>query len=334
MSDIEELPGLGHNFPPDEPETPEQRLAKIDPERLVVVETAEIPTLLDLHYPDLKARAAEMLAACQKWQADHKTPSGGIIDVKDDAENAALADFMRQADDFMKEADEARRRVKLQVHNAVLAIDGYFRGGQMEPIADIRGVTRIVSGKKYPPGIGTMQFAMSSYLDAKAARERQEREAAARAAEIDARRRADEARRLADEERHRIALLRDEGIAPETAQEIAQAETDRASAEADTARASSALIGSYAGASTSALVRQQTATGTTVSVRETWDVDEETIDMKALCRAVVDGTAPVTFVTANLRSIRDAIRAKISPLRECPGLVIRATSSAIRRGPR
>ena len=365
MSDIEELHGLGHNMPPDEPETPEQRLAKIDPERLVVVETAEIPTLLDLHYPDLKARAAEMLAACRQWQADHKTPAGGIIDVKDDEENGRLGDLIRQLDDFTNEADEARKRVKLRVYEAGLQIDGWFKGGLADPVADIRGVTRTVGGKRYAPGPGTMQFAQTKYLTDKAERERQAREAAAAAAAREAQRKADEARRLAQEEAQRIAALQAEGAAAEEAQEIAQAETDQAAAAADAAQASSALIGSFATEPASALVRQQTATGTTVGLAGRWTF--EVTDLPALCLAVgasaltkeefvnkvaaaslvgvaaarailqaaaqvltQGGSIPATFIATDDKNIRAAITARTAPLRQAPGLRIYQEQSARR----
>ena len=323
-------PNIGHNNPPEP--TIEERLLDIDPENLLVIPPVQFQDLFAIHYPDLAYRARQMLLQCQKWQADHKTAAGGWIDVKDDAENAELALLIMQLDDFFQEVEETRTRVKAKVREAGTQIDNWFARGLAEPVVEVRGVTRNVSGKRYAPGPGTMQFAQTAYLNAKLERERLAREAAARAAQIEADRKAAEARRLADEERLRIAALESEGVASNEAQQIAEAETDQAAGQADAAQTASALIESYASAPASALVRQHTATGTTVGLRQTWDVDDTAIDMMALCKGVVAGTVPVTFVTANLQAIRAAIKAKISPLRECPGLTIKATASATRRG--
>jgi hypothetical protein len=365
LTDREPRLGIGGNSPPEEIETDEQRLVRIDPEKLVVIEPAELPALFTLHYPDLKDRAAAMLAACQKWQAAHKGPTCGIIDVKDDEENGQLGDLIRQLDDFTGEVDEARKRVKLRVFEAGKQIDGWFNGTLADPVAEIRGVTRTVSGKRYPPGPGTMQFAQTKYLTDKAERERQAREAAAQAAAREAKRKEDEARRLAQEEAQRIADLQAEGAAAEEAQEIAQYETDQAAAAADAARASSSLIGAFAEEPASALVRQQTATGTTVGLAGRWTF--EVVDLPALClavgaagltredlvnrvaaasmigvagvRAVLQATAqvltqggaiPPTFIATDDKNIRAALTARTAPLRQAPGLRIYQEQSARR----
>lgn len=329
--------GIGGNQPPEPLEaeqTEEQRLLRIDPEHLVIVEPGKLPALFALHYPVLAERGAELLERCQQWQKDHKTPRGGLTDIKDDAENAALADFIVMLDDFAAEVREAHKKVKGDVYHAGQQIDGWFTRGLADPVMDIRGVTRTVSGRKYPPEPGTMQFAQTQYLAAKAGRERKVREDAAREAAAEAKRKADAARQAAEEEAARATQLEQVGMAPEEAREIAAIETDQFAAEADRAQQTSALVGSFATERLTAMVRSHTATGTTVGLRETWDFDETQVDMKALCRGVVEGTVPVTFVTVVSQTVRQAIRARINPLRECPGLVISATASAARRSAR
>jgi hypothetical protein len=367
---------IGSNYPPEpmaepEPESDEERLLGIDPENLVRVPPAELPELFRIHYPDLAARAVEMKAMVDKWQADHKTAAGGWVEIRDDDENAAVAEIMNQADDFAAEVDETRKRVKLDVYEAGLKIDGYFTRGLAEPVMEIRGVARTVSGKRVPPGPGTMQFAMTAYEVAKVARETQRRLLAAQAAQRIADQKAEDARTLAAAERQRIADMEAEGVAPEEAQEIAQAETDTAAAEADAAEESSALVGSYTSASTNELARQRTATGTTIGLSGKWTfaVNEPggMIDLclavgapalmresfiqrvaaasligQAGAKAVLEAAAkvlmpngaaiPATFVTTDDKNIRAAITARTSPLREAPGLRIYQEQSARRRG--
>ena len=363
--DLDPRLGIGGNAPPPDELTDEQRLLGIDPERLLVDEPAELPKLVALHYPDLKARGDELLAACQKWQADHKGPAGRLIDIADDQENARLADEIRQYDDFMAEVDEARKRIKLKVYEAGQQIDGWFKGGLADPVADIRGVSRTVSGKRYPPGPGTMQWAQTKYLTDKAERERREREAAAAAAAAEARRKAEEARALAEQERLRIAALEAQGATSEEAEEQVRYETDQAAADADNAMATSALIGAHAAEPATALVRQHTASGTTIGLGGRWTF--EVTDMAALCLAVgapalaredfinrvaaasmigdagtkavlqaamqvltQNGALPPTLLTTDDKNIRAAITARTAPLREAPGLRIFQEQSARR----
>lgn len=366
----------GANFPPEpmvepEPESDEERLLAVDPENLVRVAPNDLPALFLLHYPDLAERAAEMKQMVEKWQADHKTAAGGWKPVADDDENADVALLMKQIDDFAAEVDETRKRVKLDVYEAGLRIDGYFTRGLAEPVMEVRGVTRTVSGKRYPPGPGSMQFAMTSYLIDKAARETQQRLLAAQAAQRIADQKVDDARKLAAAENQRIADLQAEGVAPEEAQEIAQAETDTAAAEADAAEVSSALIGSYTSASTNELVRQRTAAGPTIGLGGKWTFEVNDpggmIDLclavgapalmresfiqkvaaaslvgQAGAKAVLEAAAkvlmpngvsvPATFVTTDDKNIRAAITARTAPMRECPGLRVYQEQSARRRG--
>jgi hypothetical protein len=360
----------GGNFPPEaiEGETPEQRLARINPEGLLVIDPKELPELFSVHYPALVERARELNEVCQQWQDDHRTRAGAWEDIADDAENAALADLIRQLDDFAKEVDETRKKVKVNVYEAVLHIDGWFTRGLSDPVMEVRGLPRMVSGKRIQPGMWTMQWAQTQYLVAKADRERREKEAAAAEAAKIARQKEQEARELAAAEAKRIAELEQQGISKEEATEIAQVDTDQAAAAADSARATSSLIGSLASQSDSALVRQHTAMGTTVGLRGKWDFEVTNImhlcaaigapllmddafvrdvavgsmigpaaareAMKAAAKLLMpNGQAiPASFVTTDDKNIRAAITARTAPLREALGLRIFQAVSAQRRG--
>lgn len=364
--------GVGGNNPPEllpDDQTEEQRLLAIDPEQLVKVDPERLPEFFRLHYPALEERAAELLERCRQWQADHKTTKGGLVEIKDDAENNALADFIIMIDDFAKEVEEARKRVKQDVYTAGLQIDGWFTRGLAEPVMGIRGVTRIVGGRKYPPEPGSMQFAQTAYLNAKVEKDRQDRLAAAAAAAADAIRKADIARQAAEEESSRAKALEGAGLAPEEAQAVAEVATDRAAEAADSARQTSALIGQFAAERPAAMARTHTATGTTLGLRETYEF--EVTSLGALCLAVgapklhdldlqrrvaaasqIGPTAvsavlsalvgvlvpgepvPASFVAPDATAINQAIRRKVAPMRECPGIVIRSVASAARRSAR
>jgi hypothetical protein len=363
----DESVGIGHNNPPEDHDP----LLDIDPTKLVVVEPNNLPALFDLHYPSLKERGAELLGRAVQWQQEHMTSAGGIIDLADDDENAEVADLMQFFDEYAQEVEGVRKAVKQQVYEAGLKIDGYFTRGLAEPVMEVRGVTRTVSGKRYPPGPGTLQFAQTAFLVEKEKRESQRRLLAAQAAQREADQKAEDARKLAAAEKQRIADLEAEGVAPEEAQEIAQAETDTAAAAADAAEESSALIGSYTTASTNEMVRQRTATGTTIGLTGKWTFEvNEPGGMIDLClavgapalmresfiqkvaaasligqagaKAVLEAAAkvlmpnmaaiPASFVTTDNKNINAAITARTSPMRECPGLRVYQEQSARRRG--
>ena len=363
---------IGGNSPPSpiEGETEDDYLLRVDPEKLVVIEPDRLPALFAIHYPLLAARAVELLERCAQWRADHTTVKGGVVDIKGDAENAALADFIVQLDDFAKEVDEARKRVKLSVYNAGLQIDGWFTRGLSDPVMDIRGVTRTVSGKRYAPGPGTMQYLQSAYLNDKAERERLNRERIAKEAQEEADRKAEDARIAAQQEADRTKALQATGLDAEDAQALAEVSTDRAAEAADAAQQRSALIGSYAAEPARQVVRQHTASGTSIGLGGRWTF--EVTSMTDLCLAVAGpallradlhervaaaalmgqgavgavlsalaqilvpnvGAVPVGFLTTDDKVIRAAITARTTPLRECPGLRIYQDLSAQRRGAR
>jgi len=318
--DVEPAGGLGHNNPPEP--TLEERLAGIDPTNLLVIKLDDMPALFAAQYPGLVDRSAEFVAGVARWREAHDE---GRKPIANDEENAALSDWMRQMADFAGttgEVEEARKAVKRSIFEAGKIIDAWFRG-LADPIIAAVGPSRGAP-------IGTLQYAQTAYLLAKEARERAERERLAAEAQAEADRQAKIARDLAEQEAARAAALAEKGIDHDTAQEVAERQTDRAYSDAsiamDTAHAAAAATTVPA----QDLVRQRSQLGTTTSLQKTWEA--EVTDMRALARAVADGTAPVTFITANLSTINNAARQKVAPMRECPGIVYRQVPAARRTG--
>lgn len=282
----------------DAPSSGHNRLRGINPEKLLVVEAEEIQPLLELQYAELWLRGKALAARVTAWQERHKD---GAVPIADEAEHAHLADMMQQLRDFAGddgEADTARKKVKIGPWEACKVIDAAFAQIR-EPILAALGL-----GKR--PAVGTMQYAQTEFLLAKAAKVQAAREAVAREAQAEAQRLADGARSADDEDL-------------DAAVDLAMAGEERA-----------AVIAADAQAPIREMARTRTAMGTTSTLTGTWDFDADHVDMKALCRAVADGVVPVTFVTVDGAAIRHAIRAKVSPLRECPGLSIKQTFAARR----
>lgn len=318
--DIEPVAGLGHNQPPEP--TREERLAGIDPTNLLVVALDDLPDLLALQFKALADRSQEFVAGIARWNEDH---DGGKKPIADDAENAILSDWLRQLADFAGadgEADTARKSVKRVIFEAGKIIDGWF-GTLRDPI-----IAAIGPARNAP--LGTLQRMQTDYLAAKADRARLEQERIAREAKIEADKLAAEARKLADEEEARVKALVAGGVEKGDAEAATIARTDDAYATAASAadRAEAAFAG--IGSAPQAAARQRTALGTTVGLAMVWEA--EVVDVMALAKAVAAGTAPVTFLTANLPAINAAVKQKVAPLRDCPGVNIRQVPAARRTG--
>jgi hypothetical protein len=120
------------------------------------------------------------------------------------------------------------------------------------------------------------------------------------------------------------------GIEKGDAEAATAARTDDAYATA--ANAMNQAEAAFAGIGTApqAAARQRTALGTTTGLQMTWEA--EVVDVRALAKAVAAGTAPVTFLTANVSAINAAVRQKVAPLRDCPGVNIRQVAAARRTG--
>lgn len=141
--------------------------------------------------------------------------------------------------------------------------------------------------------------------------------------------RADLKRREEAAERARLAKLAEETAAKAlAAAQVANApvdvvetaiEAEVAAAEAQAAAAAPAVD----------LTRTRSALGVTTSQSERWDYRVE--DLKALCAAVVAGTAPITFIQVNDAAIKQAIKGK-NGMRTVPGLEIFPDYKLNRRG--
>jgi hypothetical protein len=308
--------GIGANMPPEE--TPLE--APADPEHLLRVTAADLGALVEKQYAPLWARNAEIKRDAKAWLADH---DGGSKPIADDTENNALSDQMRQLDDHVKEIEEARKKVSEPLHAAWKAAIAAF-APLADPLQAIRGVGR-------QPPANTMQFMQTAYLVAKARREQAERERIAREAEEEAARKEAEARRAQEEEDARIAQLKAAGVREDDATTAIMGQTDRLMVEAAEADANAAAIAQAAAAPIRDFVRQRSAVGTTTSLQGQWDA--VLTDIRALCRAVANGKAPVTFVMADMGAIRQAVRRRQDPVRECAGLTIAQTFAARRSGP-
>ncbi|HQU34712.1 MAG TPA: hypothetical protein PLB88_10375 [Thermoanaerobaculaceae bacterium] len=305
-TDTAPTPGAGHNNPPLD-------LADIDPEKLLRIDVDQIAALLALNYGPLTERGAKLVAAGERWSAGHRTGTAFIIPDEDD--NAKTSDFYRQLASFAGdtgETENARKRVKDQILQGGRAIDGWF-GSLRDPVQAL---------------MRTINNAQETYIKAKLARERREREEAQRAALAEAAARA-EAARQAERERALAERLAREG-------EMSAAETQLAEERARQARlaeeaAAEAAVGAVeqAQATPQEMVRSRSALGTTTSAsgRWTWHCT----DIIALCRAIADGKAPPDFVTTNDPVINAAVRGK-NGRRECPGLAIEQEFGVRRSG--
>lgn len=296
----ETAPGIGHNAPPEP--TKAERLALIDPERLIVCDVADLPELFALQYPALFERSAELLAGIKRWKEAHKN---GAVPIADDAENNALSDYMVQLRGFAGddgEVEEARKRVKKAVFEAGKVIDAVFGGLRQEIMA--------AHGPAKHALVGTLSYAQTQYLIRKEAQARADRE------------------RIAEEARLESVRIAQEAV------KIAQTGTDDEASEAVEkalgAEQTAQTMAQDAAAPARDLVRSRSALGTTTSLTGTWDFELQ--DIKALCAAIAKGEQPTTFVTVDQQAIRQAIRRKASPMRECAGLEISQTFSARRTG--
>jgi hypothetical protein len=113
----------------DDPKPGDNRLKAIDPERLLVLEVADIHPLLAVQYPALVKRSDELLNKAIEWASTHKVD--GKITVADDAEMGRASELWKQLSDFAGddgEADEVRKKVKLLPWKATQAIDSWFKG--------------------------------------------------------------------------------------------------------------------------------------------------------------------------------------------------------------
>lgn len=260
----------------------DNRLKSLDPEKLLVLDVAEIDPLLSLQYAALAQRTRELEARAGEWLDEH------LNGIRDDNDNSKLTDLFSQVRDHATgEIEAARQKVKSDPLAAARAIDGYFNR-QRQPLET---------------WLQTAAKVQKEYMRAKLARERREREAHAEAAQREA--------------EHAIAAAR-------------KANTPDAIEKAIEAEQAAEAANENATASVPDLTRTYSTLGSTTSASRTWAY--ELTDMVALCRAVGEGKAPVTFVLPADSAIKSAIRQKHGAIRECPGLHIFEDITVRRRG--
>jgi hypothetical protein len=133
MMDPESPPQIGHN-----------RLAAIDPEKLLVLDVEEIAPLLALQYTDLARRTKELETRANEWTDAHSDVSSRVS-ITDDADLAKLTDLYNQVRDHAApkgELDETRERVKAGPLAAGRVIDAHFsarRSALEKWLADVTG---------------------------------------------------------------------------------------------------------------------------------------------------------------------------------------------------
>ena len=323
VSDVQRR-GPGGNAPP-EPLDDATRLARVNPEKLLVAEITspkDLAAVLAAQFGPLVARNTAIVKGATDWLAAH---DGGKKPVADEDENLALADRMRIADDHCKEVDEARTRVAQPLYRAWQTVNQWF-GNLTAPVEEIRGV-----GKR--PAINTLQAMQTAFLVAKAETERKRLLAIQEAAEAEAKRKSDAAEALRREEEARVRQLQNAGVATAEAVDEVYQRTDDAVAEAESAAKQADQISAAVALPTHRLAVSRGASSS-ASLAGTWEfeIDEAAGGMLALCKVIASGAVPVTFVTVDRPAINQAIRRKESPLRSIPGLRVWQELSARRRG--
>lgn len=264
------------------------RLKGIDPERLLVLDVEEISPLLDVQYPDLAKRGAELLEQAVAWATTHKRD--GVLAILNDAEMNHASDLFSQLRTFAGtdgECEEARKKVKLKPFQATQAIDAWFKNHRERLVGAMDTITKAQNARL---------------------------ETVRRAAEAERLRKVQEA----EEEAQRV--LEAARAAPDDESKI------DAAMEAES-RVEQAKV--EAAAPMQELTRTRSTMGVTTSGSEKWDF--RLVSIKDLCRAVVAGTVPETFVTTNDPAVRLALKGK-NGMRQCAGLEIYPETKINRRG--
>jgi hypothetical protein len=280
------------------------RLAGIDPTDLLKVSTDELAPLLTLQYAPLAERNRDLLESGQTlldgfWNADSNR-----VEITSDADTNRASDIYNQLKDHAgsRSVDRAGK---------VTYTGGEIRETREKVVRPLREAIAATDSHfgKLRDDVGEIMSAITdaqmAYNDRKREEVRKERARQAWEAQ-------DKADALIE------AARKATGPNAQAAIEIAL----NAEAKADEAAAIAA------GPVTTAM-RTQSAMGHTTSEQGTWDF--AVLSMMDLCIAVVNGAAPVTFLTTVDQAIRLAIRAKQAPLRDCPGLEIKQVFGVRRR---
>jgi hypothetical protein len=284
--------GQGGNQPP----------AELLPERLIDPDV--LPDLLARNYEALIERGDELSAAIKRWKALHLVPKPDDwpegkawperYAIPSDEDNGKTSNFVRLLTSYAGgksaasgEVNEAREKVKAPIIAAGKVVDGWF--------GTLRDGIRA--------DMAIMDRAQIEYLQDKARKEQQKRDAEAAAALEEANRLA-EAARLAN------------GADDITEKAVIAEEKAEAAVKAAEAPATD-------------MTRTRTAEGTTTSLGGKWIW--RLADIKALAKAVIAGDVPSMFLTTNDSVIGAAVR-PANGLRTCPGLVIENEAKLNRSG--
>jgi hypothetical protein len=209
--------GIGGNAPP---EPLGDDLSAINPENLLRLPREQFAALFAAQFPDLVKRNAEIVAGGKERQAAH---GHGKKPIADEADSLDVTQWLRVADDHLKEVGEAAERVTQPLFQAHRAAVGWFKGLR-EDVEALRGV-----GKN--PALGTLQQMQTAFLIAKARAERERQLQAQRDAE-------DRAAAALKEANERQAA--EVALAPAQITEDVLAATDEAIAAAQAASAEAA----------------------------------------------------------------------------------------------
>ncbi len=258
----------------------------------LLLDTEQIARALREQYAPKITRRDDLLAGFARFEI---TIRNGI---NDDATQAKASDFARQLGDEAKAIEALRETAKRPITEAGRAVDAFFKRELAEPLLD--RATKV-------------RARMTTYAQAKQAREREEALAAQRRAQAEAQRLADEA------EAARLASAAAVGIPEEDPNEAmdraiaAEQEQMARDQAARRAMASTAKVTSDLGSTSS------------LRSRRVWALT----DIKALVAAVAAGDVPINVLMPN-KAILDAM-ARDKDQEDLPGLVFsKETKIAIR----
>jgi hypothetical protein len=281
------------------------RLAGIDPTDLLKVSTDELAPLLALQYAPLTERNRDLVESGQTLLNELWNDGTGKVEITSDVDTNRASDIYNQLKDHA-----GSRSVDRQ--GKVTYTGGEIRETRDKVVKPLREAIAATDSHfgKLRDDVGNLMESITgaqlAYNEAKRVARNKHLLEVARKAQDEAAAAIEAARKAKPSDAH-VAL--DLALA-------AEAKADEAAAIA-----AEPLL--------TAAMRTQSAMGTTTTEAATWDFEVKS--MMDLCKAVVAGAAPVTFLTTVDQAIRLAIRAKQAPLRECPGLEIKQVFGVRRR---
>lgn len=263
------------------------------PDPEALIDVAGLPAMLAENYPALTERRAELQAMLYDWQREHtKAGTRDTLEIGDDADLGAASDMLAQIDTFTKDRDGEVEAARQRVKRA--------------PYDACKAIDGYFGGLRAQllEGKDRVVAAQRAYLRAKAAREEIERQ--------------QEADRLRREAEAAIAAAAKPTASDEEFTDALVAEETAKEAEVIAAAPAHRAVGVHS------------ALGTHTGLRSNWTY--RVTDIKALAIAVAKGEQPGNFLAVNDGVVKAMVRAKVSPLRQCPGLEIYDDQQVARRG--